>query len=69
MSSGNESQPKRYGLFNGKGEMVFSGSYEACKAEWQRRHEDREKQVQSANFDRQMRWKQRGGRDDERDRC
>lgn len=68
MSSAKESQSKRYGLFNAKGEMVFSGSYEACKLEWQRRHEQREKQVHQANFERHMRWKERGGRDDERDR-
>lgn len=68
MSSGSESQSKRYGLFNGKGEMVFSGSYEACKAEWQRRHENRQKEFHAANFERQQRWKNRGGRDDERDR-
>jgi hypothetical protein len=69
MSSGNESQPKRYGLFNGKGEMVFSGSYEACKAEWQRRHEDRKRLVHQENFNRQLRWRERGCRDDERGRC
>jgi hypothetical protein len=69
MSSGSESQSKRYGLFNAKGEMVFSGSYEACVAEWQRRHEDREKKFHNENFNRQLRWRERGCRDDERGSC
>ncbi|MBX3150378.1 hypothetical protein KF728_09540 [Candidatus Obscuribacterales bacterium] len=64
MSEGKE----KWGLFNSKGEMTFRGSYEACKAEQQRRYNAYIKARANANLERQLRWQQRGGRDDDRDR-
>lgn len=58
----------KWGLFNSKGELIFSGSYEACKAQRQRRHEDNRRAIADQNAERQRRWEQQGGRDDLRDR-
>lgn len=57
-----------YQLLEGD-KVLFVGSYEECKAEWQRRHEKERKAFHDQNAERQIRWQQRGGKDDERDRC
>ena len=49
--------------------VIFVGTYEDCKAEWQRLHEKQRKEFHDKKADRQLKWQQRGGKDDERDRC
>jgi len=55
----------RYDLMCGD-KVIFSGSYEACKQEWQRRHEQSRKRFHDRNAELQRRWQERGARDDER---
>ena len=56
-----------WGLFSG-GDLIFQGSYEACKQEAQRQFEKFRKKFHDHEFLRQDMWERRGGRDDDRDR-
>lgn len=66
-----ENQERKEGLYDlmSGDKVIFTGSYEACKAEWQRRHEQERKRFHEQNFQRQLRWQERGAKDDERERC
>lgn len=55
----------KYQLMSGD-KVLFTGSYEACKQEWQRRYEQAQKQFHDRNAELQRRWEERGARDDER---
>ena len=61
-----EQKPELWELVNGKNEVVFVGTYEAVKQEWQRRHEKGRRRFHDLNAELQRRWEERGARDDER---
>ena len=63
-----EHKQDRYDLMSGD-KVLFTGTYEACKAEWQRRHEQERKTFHERKFQRQLRWQERGAKDDDRERC